>query len=107
MPVVIDGFISAVSALCAYRLNPLCSEYMIPSHASREKGYMLAMKEMGLEPLLNLDMRLGEGSGCPIAFEIVSAALSVIENMATFEEAAIDDRYLTEIRENKTYQGEI
>lgn len=107
MPVVIDGFISAVAALCAYRLNPLCAAYMIPSHASREKGYMLAMQEMALEPMLNLDMRLGEGSGCPIAFEIVSAALSVIENMATFAEAAIDDGYLNEIRENKAYQGEV
>jgi len=106
MPVVIDGFISAVAALCAYRINPLCAGYMIPSHASCEKGYMLAMNEMSLEPMLNLDMRLGEGSGCPIAFEIVSASLSVIENMATFAEAAIDDKYLDEIRENKSYQGE-
>lgn len=106
MPVVVDGFISAVAALCAYRLNPLCAEYMIPSHASKEKGYMLAMREMNLEPMLNMDMRLGEGSGCPIAFEIVSAALSVIKNMATFEEAAIDDGYLDEIRGNKAYQGE-
>ena len=106
LPVVIDGFISAVAALCAWRLNPLCAAYMIPSHASREKGYMLAMREMGLEPMLNLDMRLGEGSGCPIAFEIVAAAESVISNMATFEEAAIDDGYLAEIRLNKAYQGE-
>ena len=106
LPVVIDGFISAVAALCAWRLNPLCAAYMIPSHASREKGYMLAMREMGLEPMLNLDMRLGEGSGCPIAFEIVAAAESVISNMATFEEAAIDDGYLSEIRLNKAYQGE-
>ena len=106
MPVVIDGFISAVAALCAYRLNPLCADYMISSHASREKGYMLAMDAMKLEPMLNLDMRLGEGSGCPIAFEIVSAALSVIRDMATFEEAAIDDGYLSEIRGNKIFQGE-
>ncbi|MBE5772862.1 MAG: nicotinate-nucleotide--dimethylbenzimidazole phosphoribosyltransferase [Clostridiales bacterium] len=106
MPVVVDGFISAVAALCAYRLNPLCAHFMIPSHASREKGYMLAMNEMGLAPMLNMDMRLGEGSGCPIAFEIVSCALSVIKNMATFEEAAIDDGYLQEIRENKAFQGE-
>jgi len=50
-------------------------------------------------------MRLGEGSGCPIAFEIVSAALDVLSNMATFAEAAIDDGYLAEIRENKKFQG--
>jgi len=105
MPVVIDGFISAVAALCAVRLNPLCAHFMIPSHASMERGYRLAMEAIGLEPILNLGMRLGEGSGCPIAFEIVSTALDVIENMATFSEAAIDDGYLEEIRSNTKYQG--
>ena len=106
IPVVIDGFISAVAALCAFRLNPLCADYMIPSHASAEKGYRLAMEAMKLEPMLLMNMRLGEGSGCPIAFELVAASQSVIRNMATFEEAAIDDGYLTEIRGNKVYQGE-
>ena len=106
LPVVIDGFISAVAALCAYRLCARSAGYMFPSHASREAGYMLAMNAMGLEPMLNLDMRLGEGSGCPIAFEIMAAAHSVIRNMATFEEAAINDDYLAEIRPNKRFQGE-
>ena len=105
LPVVVDGFISAVAALCAARINPLCVEYMIPSHASMERGYGMAMRALGLKPILMLDMRLGEGSGCPIAFEIVSTALDVIENMATFEEAAIDDGYLSEIRSNEKYQG--
>ena len=106
LPAVIDGFISAVAALCACRLCPLSAEYMFPSHASREKGYRLAMEAMGLEPMLNLDMRLGEGSGCPIAFEIMAAAESVIRDMATFEQAAIDDGYLAEIRANPRYRGE-
>ena len=106
LPAVIDGFISAVAALCAHRLNPLCAAYMLPSHASMERGYRLAMEAMGLEPMLNLNMRLGEGSGCPIAFEIVAAAQTVIRDMATFEEAAIDDGYLAEIRGNRVYQGE-
>ena len=79
---------------------------MFSSHMSREKGYMLAMNDMGLQPILNLDMRLGEGSGCPIAFEIMAAAHSVIRDMATFAEAAINDDYLAEIRPNKRYQGE-
>lgn len=105
LPVVIDGFISAVAALCAARLNPLCAAYMIPSHASMERGYAVAMDALGLRPMLALDMRLGEGSGCPIAFEIVSAALDVLENMATFAEAAIDDGYLSEIRANERFQG--
>ena len=106
MPAVIDGFISAVAALCAFRLNPLCAAYWIPSHASEEKGYRIAMEEMKLSPMLNLSMRLGEGSGCPIAFEIVAASQSVIRDMATFAEAAIDDGYLHEIRGNKAFQGE-
>ena len=106
MPAVIDGFISAVAALCAYKLNPLAAAYMIPSHASAEKGYRLAMEAIGLEPMLLMNMRLGEGSGCPIAFELVAASQSVIRNMATFEEAAIDDGYLEEIRGNKTFLGE-
>ena len=105
LPVVIDGFISAVAALCAVRLNPACIDYMIPSHASMERGYGLAMQALGLDPMLMLNMRLGEGSGCPIAFEIVSAALDVLASMATFAEAAIDDGYLAEIRENKKFQG--
>jgi len=106
MPAVIDGFISAVAALCAYKLNPLAAAYTIPSHASAEKGYRLAMEAIGLEPMLLMNMRLGEGSGCPIAFELVAASQSVIRNMATFEEAAIDDGYLEEIRGNKTFLGE-
>lgn len=105
IPVVVDGFISAVAALCAARIQPLCAAYMIPSHASMERGYGMAMNALKLKPILTLDMRLGEGSGCPIAFEIVSTALDVIENMATFEEAAIDDGYLSEIRSNEKYQG--
>lgn len=106
MPVVIDGFISAVAALCACRLNPLAAEYMIPSHASAERGYRLAMEAMGLEPMLLMNMRLGEGSGCPIAFELVAASQSVLRDMATFAEAAIDDGYLAEIRGNRTFLGE-
>lgn len=97
-PVVIDGFISAVAALCAYRLCPCAVSYFVPSHASYEIGYQLAMDAMHLQPMLLLDMRLGEGSGCPLAFEILSAACAVMGDMATFEQAGIDDGYLDEIR---------
>ena len=97
-PVVIDGFISAVAALCASKLCPQVTGYMIPSHASYELGYRLAMEAMGMEPMLLLGMRLGEGSGCPLAFEIVAAACAVLNDMATFDEAGIDDDYLEEIR---------
>ena len=107
IPVVIDGFISAVAALAAYRIDPLAKEYMFSSHASRESGYQLAMNALGLAPMLLLSMRLGEGSGCPMAFEIISAAEDVIKNMATFEEAAINDDYLEGIRGNRKFLGEI
>lgn len=105
-PVVIDGFISAVAALCAARLCTAAVDYMIPSHASYELGYRLAMDELGLEPMLNMGMRLGEGSGCPLAFEIVSAACTVINDMATFDEAGINDEYLDEIREGDKFTVE-
>ena len=105
-PVVIDGFISAVAALCAYKLCPTARDYFIPSHASYEIGYKLAMDEMGLQPMLLLGMRLGEGSGCPLAFEIADAACAVISNMATFENAGINDDYLAEIRKGDKFSVE-
>ena len=104
MPVVIDGYISAAAALAARVLTPAAADYMIASHESYEKGYMLAMNVMGLKPFLSLDMRLGEGSGCPIAFSVIRGACDVMANMATFEEAAINDDYLEEIRSEKKYQ---
>ena len=105
-PVVIDGFISAVAALCAYRLCPEVRGYLVPSHASFEIGYRLAMEAMDLQPLFLLGMRLGEGSGCPIAFEILGAACAIINDMATFDQAGIDDGYLDEIREGDKFTVE-
>ena len=105
-PVVIDGFISAVAALCAYRLCPDVRGYLVPSHASFEIGYKLAMDAMELQPMLLLGMRLGEGSGCPIAFEILSAACAIINDMATFDQAGINDDYLDEIRQGDKFSVE-
>ena len=105
-PVVIDGFISAVAALCACRLCPDVRGYLIPSHASYEIGYRLAMDAMGLQPLFLLGMRLGEGSGCPLAFQVLSAACAVINDMATFDQAGIDDGYLDEIRRGDKFSVE-
>ena len=99
-PVVIDGFISVVAALCAARLCPAAREHLIPSHASCEAGYALAMEALKLRPMLLLDMRLGEGSGCPLAFQILEAACAVMDHMATFDQAGIDDSYLDQLREN-------
>ena len=100
---VIDGFISAVAALCAVRLCPLVRGYLIPSHASFEIGYRLAMEEMTLRPLFDLGMRLGEGSGCPLAFQVLDAACAVMNNMASFDEAGINDDYLEEIRQGDQF----
>lgn len=105
-PVVIDGFISAVAALCAVRLCPRVRDYLVPSHASFEIGYRLAMEDMDLEPLFLLGMRLGEGSGCPLAFQVLSAACAVMNDMATFDQAGIDDGYLDEIRQGDQFTVE-
>ena len=105
-PVVIDGFISAVAALCACRLCPNVRGYLVPSHASYEIGYKLAIDAMGLQPIFLLGMRLGEGSGCPLAFEVLSAACAILNDMATFDQAGIDDGYLDEIRQGDKFTVE-
>ena len=105
-PVVIDGFISVVAALCAVRLCPNVRHYLVPSHASFEIGYRLAMEALELQPIFLLGMRLGEGSGCPLAFQVLSAACAIINDMATFEQAGIDDGYLDEIREGDKFSVE-
>ena len=102
-PVVIDGFISAVAALCAVKLCPNVRHYLIPSHASYEIGYQLAMDALELQPIFLLNMRLGEGSGCPLAFQVLEAACAVINDMATFDQAGINDDYLDEIREGDKF----
>jgi nicotinate-nucleotide--dimethylbenzimidazole phosphoribosyltransferase len=98
-PVVIDGFISMVAALAAARLNPFVKEYAFASHSSYEQGYAHAAKALGAEPCLDLNMRLGEGSGCPLMFMIMDAACAVMRDMGTFRQADIGDEYLNEIRE--------
>ena len=105
-PVVVDGFISAVAALCAVRLCPRVRGYLVPSHASFEIGYRLAMDAIGLKPMLLLGMRLGEGSGCPLAFTVLEAACAIINDMATFDQADIDDGYLEEIRQGDQFTVE-
>lgn len=102
-PVVIDGFISVVAALCAVRLCPNVKDYLVPSHASFEVGYRAALEELGCEPLFLLGMRLGEGSGCPLGFQVLKAACAVMNDMATFAEAEINDDYLDEIRQGDKF----
>ena len=102
-PAVIDGFISAVAALCATRLCPLVRDYLVPSHASFEIGYQLAMQTMDLRPMLLLNMRLGEGSGCPLAFQLLDAACAILNDMATFDQAGIDSPYLDPLRHGDSF----
>lgn len=103
IPVVVDGFISIIAALCAVRLCGNVRGYLIPSHQSYERGYVIAAKELDFDAYLLLGMRLGEGSGCPLAFEIVDAACAVMNEMATFAEADINDDYLDEIRAKDSF----
>lgn len=98
-PIVMDGFISSAAALCAIKLNPLVKEYIISSHLSDEPAANLMFEELGLEAMLNLKMRLGEGSGCPLAFQIIEAALFTQSNMGTLEDATIDSSILLDMRE--------
>lgn len=89
VPTILDGIISSAAALIASRLNPFTVEYMITSHSSEEVGELIALKEMGLEPRLFFNMRLGEGTGAALMFPIVEAAIKVADEMATFGNAGV------------------
>lgn len=97
LPIVADGVISMAAALLAYRLTPLIKDYIIPSHLSEEPAYRIAAEEMGLRPVLALNMRLGEGSGCPIMMQVVETALAAMNDMSTFEEEAMETDYREDI----------
>ncbi len=88
-PVIIDGFISAAAALVAQALVPVAADYMIAAHASVECGHGAALARLGKKPLLDLGLRLGEGTGAALAFHLVDAAARVLTKIATFEEAAV------------------
>lgn len=98
LPIVIDGVISIAAALLAYRFNPLTKEYMLPSHISEEPAYLLATKELKIKPILNLGMRLGEGTGCPIAMGVIDNALAIMNKMYTFEEVMMESEYRKKIK---------
>ncbi|MCR4441076.1 MAG: nicotinate-nucleotide--dimethylbenzimidazole phosphoribosyltransferase [Peptococcaceae bacterium] len=82
--VVIDGFIAGTAALAAVRLNPLVRNYLIPSHLSAEKGARLVLEKLEMEPLLLMNMRLGEGTGAALAFSLIDAACKIINEMGSF-----------------------
>ncbi len=89
LPVLVDGFISSAAALCAVRINQSVADWLFFSHVSAERGHHKALVEMGQQPLLDLGMRLGEGSGAAVAVPLMRAACALHNQMATFEEAAV------------------
>lgn len=89
IPVVIDGFISGAAALVAYSLAPVSREYMFASHLSGEPGHRSMLEILSLKPLLHLEMRLGEGTGAVLAFNLIESATRIINEMATFAEAGV------------------
>ena len=90
--VVTDGFIATSAALAAVRLCPAARSYLFASHCSTEPGHHVLLKALGLRPMFDLDMRLGEGTGAALAFPILEAATSVLRHMATFESAGVSRR---------------
>jgi nicotinate-nucleotide--dimethylbenzimidazole phosphoribosyltransferase len=92
MPVVLDGFIAGSAALVAEKLCPLVSDYLIAGHLSVERGHKVLLDALGLAPVLNLDLRLGEGTGAALAMGIIDGALAAHRQMATFAEAGVSER---------------
>lgn len=92
IPVVLDGFISSTAALVAYALKPVVGDYLFAGHVSVERGHRLILEKMGLTPLLDLQMRLGEGSGAVLALHIIDGALRAHAEMSTFAEAGVSDK---------------
>jgi nicotinate-nucleotide--dimethylbenzimidazole phosphoribosyltransferase len=88
-PVVIDGFISTAGALIAHALCPTATEYVIAAHRSAEVGHTLMQEHLGKKPLLDLALRLGEGTGAALAMNLVEAAVRVLTEVATFDEASV------------------
>ena len=91
IPVVIDGFISGAAALIAIGLSPQVKDYLIPAHVSAEAGHRLMLDFMGLKPLLDLNMRLGEGTGAAIGISLAEAAVKILGQMATFADAGVSE----------------
>lgn len=92
MIILLDGFIASTAYLAAYKLHPEVAHYTIACHQSDEKGHRLLLEYLNLTPLLNLSMRLGEGTGAAVAYPLVQAAVNFLNEMASFESAGISDK---------------
>jgi nicotinate-nucleotide--dimethylbenzimidazole phosphoribosyltransferase len=95
MLIVLDGFISSVAGLLAARLDPTARDYFVASHRSTELGHRAVLQALGLVPLLDLDLRLGEGSGAALALNLIHCAADILRDMATFESAGVKNREAT------------
>lgn len=93
VPALLDGFISTASALVAQKIEPAVTDWLIASHLSFENGHRIALQKLGLSPLIDLQMRLGEGSGAAVAVPILQAALRLHAEMATFAEAGVSEKH--------------
>jgi nicotinate-nucleotide--dimethylbenzimidazole phosphoribosyltransferase len=91
MVVLLDGFITSAAALIAVRIAPEALDAMVAAHLSPEPGHRIVLDELGLQPLLDLGLRLGEGSGATLALPIVDASLALLSDMATFASAGVTD----------------
>jgi nicotinate-nucleotide--dimethylbenzimidazole phosphoribosyltransferase len=89
-PVILDGMATGVAALIAVRLRPGCREWLFAGHRSAEPVHAVVLTELGLEPLLDLRLRLGEGSGAALALPLIEQAGRLHRELATFEEAGVD-----------------
>ena len=95
IPIVIDGFISTAGALIAYEMNPVIGGYFFASHLSVEKGHQAMLDRMKLRPLLDLDLRLGEGTGAALGMFLVEAGVKILTEMLTFDEAGVTSGQVT------------
>ena len=92
IPVMVDGFISTAAAMVAASLAPQCKDYLISAHRSKENGHGIMLAWLGLKPLFDLDMRLGEGTGSALGISIAEAACKILTEMATFDEAGVSEK---------------
>ncbi|NLI69711.1 MAG: nicotinate-nucleotide--dimethylbenzimidazole phosphoribosyltransferase [Firmicutes bacterium] len=91
VPVVVDGFISGAGAMIARALAPDAVDFMLASHLSEEAGHKVMLTWLGISPLLQMNMRLGEGTGAALSFTLIDAALKIVREMATFDQAGVSD----------------
>jgi nicotinate-nucleotide--dimethylbenzimidazole phosphoribosyltransferase len=92
IPVMVDGFISTAAAMIAVTIAPACKNYLIFAHRSKENGHSLMLEWLAVKPLLDLDMRLGEGAGAALGISLAESACKILSDMATFGEAGVSEK---------------